>query len=98
MLVCRTHGKVPRYREILVRYQNLDEKVIEHKATSTWSALIQHECDHLEGVLYPMRMKDFTKFGFNDTPGDISEELKSNKNSIDPLFIDLVNQWPQKNN
>ncbi|MBF96245.1 MAG: Peptide deformylase [Alphaproteobacteria bacterium MarineAlpha9_Bin4] len=92
------HGKVPRYSNILVEYYDLNKKLIKHEAKSTWAALIQHECDHLDGVLYPMRMKDFTKFGFNDTPGDISEELKSNKNSIDPLFIDLVNQWPQKNN
>jgi peptide deformylase len=28
--------------------------------------VVQHECDHLDGVLYPMRIRDFTKFGFND--------------------------------
>jgi peptide deformylase len=27
---------------------------------------VQHECDHLDGILYPMRIKDFSKFGFVD--------------------------------
>ena len=89
------HGKVPRYKEILVRYQNLEEKFVEHKATSTWSALIQHEFDHLEGILYPMRMKDHSKFGYNDTPGDIALEALKNNNSIDPLFLDLVKKCPK---
>ena len=60
------------------------------------AALIQHECDHLNGILYTMRMKDFTKFGFNENPGDIADDMKKNKNAIDPLFLDLVNQWNQK--
>ena len=89
------HGKVPRYTEILVTYQNLEEKVIKHKATSTWAALIQHECDHLDGILYPMRMKDLSKFGYNDTPGDIATDALANKASIDPLFLDLVRKCPK---
>ncbi|MCK6428735.1 MAG: peptide deformylase, partial [Burkholderiaceae bacterium] len=28
--------------------------------------VVQHECDHLDGILYPMRMRDFTRFGFTD--------------------------------
>jgi peptide deformylase len=27
---------------------------------------VQHECDHLDGILYPMRVKDYTRFGFTD--------------------------------
>ena len=92
------HGKVPRYKKILVEYYDLNKTLIKQEAQSTWAALIQHECDHLNGILYPMRMKDFTKFGFNDTPGDISEDMKNNLDSIDPLFLELVNQWPQKKN
>ena len=90
------HGKVPRYKKILVKYYDLNKKLIQHEAKSTWAALIQHECDHLDGILYPMRMKDFTKFGFNDNPGDIAEDMIKNKDAIDPLFLDLVNQWNQK--
>ncbi len=90
------HGKVPRYKKILVKYYDLNKKLIQHEAKSTWAALIQHECDHLDGILYPMRMKDFTKFGFNENPGDIADDMKKNKDAIDPLFLDLVNQWNQK--
>ena len=45
-----------------------------------------------------MRMKDLSKFGYNDTPGDILDDMKKNKNSIDPLFLELVKKWQQKNN
>ncbi len=89
------HAKVPRYNKILVKYYTPDKKFIEHEAHSTWAALIQHEYDHLDGILYPMRMKDFTYFGYNDTPGDIARDSKKNKKSIDPLFLDLVKKWPQ---
>ncbi len=88
------HGKVPRYKNILVTYYDIDQKKITHKASSTWAALIQHECDHLDGVLYPMRMNDLSKFGYNDEPGDIKEDAKYNRNSIDPLFLELVKNWP----
>src|SRR3954470_14181299 len=47
------HGKVPRYLDINIRYQTLDGKTVEHDAFSSWAALLQHECDHLDGVLYP---------------------------------------------
>ena len=92
------HGKVPRYKKILVKYYNMNGQLIEHEAVSTWAALIQHECDHLDGILYPMRMNDLSKFGYNDTPGDIARDMKKNQGNIDPLFIDLVRQWPLKNN
>lgn len=88
------HAKVPRYSKILVKYYTPDNKLIEHEAHSTWAALIQHEYDHLNGILYPMRMKDFTYFGYNDTPGDIARDSLKNKKSIDPLFLDLVKAWP----
>ncbi len=88
------HAKVPRYNKIHVKYYTPEKKLIEHDAFSTWAALIQHEYDHLEGILYPMRMKDFRYFGYNDTPGDIARDSKKNKASIDPLFLDLVKKWP----
>ena len=88
------HAKITRYNKILIKYFTPDKKLIEHEAHSTWAALIQHEYDHLDGILYPMRMKDFTYFGYNDTPGDIARDAKKNKRSIDPLFLDLVKKWP----
>ena len=88
------HAKVPRYNKIKVKYYTPDNKLVEHEAHSTWAALIQHEYDHLNGILYPMRMKDFTYFGYNDCPGDIARDAKKNKDTIDPLFLDLVKKWP----
>ena len=92
------HAKVPRYNKIYVKYYTPDKKLIEHEAHSTWAALIQHEFDHLNGILYPMRMSDFSYFGFNDSPGDIARDAKINKKAIDPLFLDLVKKWPSKEN
>ncbi len=91
------HGKVPRFSRIKIKYYDINKKLIQHDASSTWAALLQHECDHLDGILYPMRMTDMSKFGYNDTPGDIAEDIKKNRDSIDPLFLDLVKQWPKKN-
>ncbi len=89
------HAKVPRYKRIHVKYYTPENKLVEHEAHSTWAALIQHEYDHLNGILYPMRMKDFTYFGYNDSPGDIARDAKKNRKSIDPLFLDLVKKWPK---
>ena len=80
------HAKVPRYNKILVKYYTPEKKLIEHEAHSTWAALIQHEYDHLDGILYPMRMKNFTYFGFNDTPGDIARDAKKIKNLLIHYF------------
>ena len=90
------HAKVPRYDKIRVKYFTPDNELVEHDAHSTWAALIQHEYDHLDGILYPMRMQDFSYFGYNDTPGDIERDKKINKSSIDPLFLELVKKWPGK--
>ena len=43
-------------------------------------------------------MIDLSKFGFNDTPGDVANDMIKNKNSIDPLFLNLVKKWPSINN
>ncbi|MBP9655724.1 MAG: peptide deformylase, partial [Rhodocyclaceae bacterium] len=50
---------------------------IEREASGFHARVVQHECDHLDGILYPMRIRDFTKFGYTDVlfPGtDIAEE------------------------
>jgi peptide deformylase len=59
-------GVVPRYRRI--RYSGFDEKGrrIDRSAQGFHARVVQHECDHLDGILYPMRIKDFSKFGFVD--------------------------------
>jgi peptide deformylase len=59
-------GSVPRYTRI--RYTGFDEygARIERIAVGWHARVVQHECDHLRGVLYPMRISDMTKFGFTD--------------------------------
>jgi peptide deformylase len=59
-------GVVPRYREI--HYAGVDQfgATIERTVDGFHARVVQHECDHLDGVLYPMRIKDFNKFGYLD--------------------------------
>jgi peptide deformylase len=90
------HGKVPRYAEIEISYVDLDGKKHSHEATSSWSALLQHECDHLDGILYPMRMTDLSLLAYNEEPGPLALELKKGEKNIDPLFVGLVTRWPGK--
>ena len=88
------HGKVPRYPHISITYQTLEGKTITHEAHSSWAALLQHECDHLDGIVYPMRMTDLSLLAYNDEPGPLAREVADDPNGIDPLFIDLVERWP----
>ena len=39
---------------------------MERDAEGFHARVVQHECDHLSGILYPMRMRDFTQFGFTE--------------------------------
>ena len=57
-------GMVPRFARI--RYGGFDPQGarIEREADGFHARVVQHECDHLIGKLYPMRMRDFTRFGF----------------------------------
>lgn len=59
-------GQVPRWARI--HYRGFDEhgQAIERTAEGFHARVVQHECDHLLGILYPQRMRDFTQFGFTD--------------------------------
>jgi peptide deformylase len=59
-------GEVPRYRRI--RYQGIDEtgKAMDRTVDGFHARVVQHECDHLIGKLYPMRLRDMSRFGFTD--------------------------------
>ena len=59
-------GVVPRHAR--VRYQGFDEegRPIDRSVTGFHARVVQHECDHLLGILYPMRIEDFSRFGFTD--------------------------------
>ena len=70
-------GWVPRFHKL--RYSGFDEhgKRFEREAEGFHARVVQHEVDHLDGVLYPMRIRDFTRFGFNEAlfPGqDLPQE------------------------
>ncbi len=59
-------GKVPRWARI--RYRGFDERgtPIDRVAEGFHARVVQHECDHLIGKLYPMRVRDFTQFGYTE--------------------------------
>jgi peptide deformylase len=57
-------GVVPRYTRIRYRGRDPDGRPIVREAQDFHARVVQHECDHLIGKLYPMRIRDFTRFGF----------------------------------
>ncbi len=59
-------GLVPRFQNI--RYKGYDEQgaPIDRTASGFHARVVQHECDHLDGILYPMRIRDITKFGYTE--------------------------------
>ena len=70
-------GLVPRYMHL--RYRGCDPygRAIDRTVSGFHARVVQHECDHLAGILYPMRIRDLRNFGFNEElfPGqDLIEE------------------------
>ena len=59
-------GVVPRYTAL--RYEGLDPKgnPISREVDGFHARVVQHECDHLDGILYPMRMPDMRRFGYTE--------------------------------
>ncbi len=59
-------GLVPRYRQL--RYTGVDAAAnpIDRIVSGFHARVVQHEVDHLDGILYPRRIRDLTQFGFND--------------------------------
>ncbi len=59
-------GLVPRFER--VRYRGFDERgiALEREVDGFHARVVQHECDHLDGILYPMRVRDMRAFGFAD--------------------------------
>jgi peptide deformylase len=64
-------GEVPRYSRIRYRGLDLAGAAVERVAAGFHARVVQHECDHLDGILYPQRMTDLSRFGF-------VEEIKRN--------------------
>jgi peptide deformylase len=69
-------GLVPRHEHL--HYRGLDEhgRAIDRRVSGFHARVVQHEVDHLDGILYPMRMTDMSQFGFNEElfPGQTLED------------------------
>ena len=57
-------GQVPRWTHIRYRALDLHGRMFEREASGYHARVVQHECDHLDGVLYPMRMTDLSSLAF----------------------------------
>ena len=57
---------VPRHTTVRYSGVDADGKPVGARATGFHAGVVQHEYDHLDGILYPMRMTDFSLFGFNE--------------------------------
>ena len=59
-------GLVPRYHQIRYRGYERDGMLVTRIAEGFHARVVQHECDHLDGILYPERITDMKNFGFED--------------------------------
>ena len=59
-------GVVPRWSRIAYSGWDVAGNRIEREASGFHARVVQHECDHLAGTLYPMRIRDFSRFGYTD--------------------------------
>jgi peptide deformylase len=80
-------GLVSRYKRIRYKAQTPDGTVIEREASGFHARVVQHECDHLDGILYPMRMDDLSTFGYSEEMGrselPLGERMRENKEEAD---------------
>ncbi|MGH8750517.1 MAG: peptide deformylase [Burkholderiales bacterium] len=69
-------GLVPRHKKL--RYQGYDQfgKALDRSVEGFHARVVQHECDHLQGILYPMRIRDLRDFGFSEVlfPGQLTQD------------------------
>ncbi len=59
-------GLVPRYKRIRYRAHDQFGNAIDKTVADFHARVVQHECDHLDGILYPQRMEDLATFGFQE--------------------------------
>jgi len=67
-------GPVRRHENIRVTYQTLENEQLTFDAHGFHARVIQHECDHLDGILYPARIEDMSQFGFVEELGKAQAE------------------------
>lgn len=78
-------GMVPRFAQIHYSGYDLEGRRIEREASGFHARVVQHECDHLDGFLFPQRMRDFSQFGFEDQleARELSEKSAPAKVSVE---------------
>ena len=59
-------GLVPRFKKLRYQGYDLNRNLIDRMVSDFHARVVQHECDHLDGILYPMRIKDLSNFGFSE--------------------------------
>jgi peptide deformylase len=74
-------GVVPRWARIKYSFQDVDGSLKERTADGFHARVVQHECDHIDGVLYPMRMIDLATLSFTDY--DDGEDPEADENAED---------------
>ena len=59
-------GVVPRFTHIKYEGYDAEGNIIEREVEDFHARVVQHECDHLDGILYPMKIEDYRYFGFHE--------------------------------
>ncbi len=64
--VPKMRGWVPRHAQIHYRFWSVAGEMTERTVDGFHARVVQHECDHLDGILYPQRIRDMKRFGFEE--------------------------------
>ena len=76
-------GRVRRPDRIHYHAYDLNGRLTEHEVSGFQARVIQHECDHLDGILYPSRIDDWQSFGFTDTLDRIAQAESTSSAIVD---------------
>lgn len=68
-------GLVPRYKSIRYSGYDMEGNAFTREASDFHARVVQHECDHLDGILFPQRIRDMRSFGFEDELDDIFNHM-----------------------
>lgn len=76
-------GPVRRHDRVRVTYRTLQNEEVVVEAEGFHARVIQHECDHLDGILYPARVEDMSQFGFVEELGKAQEHAETDEAADD---------------
>jgi peptide deformylase len=80
-------GVVPRFEKIGYRGFSPDGRLIEREADGLHARVVQHEVDHLDGILYPMRMEDLTQLAFESELKHVIDRAKREAETVDRTAV-----------